>query len=92
MPIEVCRSILQGCILSVCFTRVYLLKDMVKLVKKHPQANATIFVDDTASDAYADTLQDTAEIVIWGRVSGPYPLWLSIWASRAIDRQSIGNQ
>ena len=28
----------------------------------------------------------------WARVPGPYPLWLSIWASRAIDMQSIGNQ
>ena len=27
----------------------------------------------------------------WARVPGQYPLWLSIWASRAIDRQSIGN-
>ena len=64
LPIEVCRSILQGCILSVCFTKVYLLKDMVRLVEKHVLANATIFVDDTASDTYADTLQETAEIVI----------------------------
>ena len=64
IPIEVCRSIRQGCILSGCFTRVYLLKDMVKLVEKHPLANATIFVDDTASDTYADTLQETAQIVI----------------------------
>ena len=27
----------------------------------------------------------------WVRVPGPCPLWLSIWASRASDRQSIGN-
>ena len=26
----------------------------------------------------------------WARVPGPYPLWLGTWASRAIDRQSIG--
>ena len=27
----------------------------------------------------------------WFLVPGPYPLWLNICASRAIDRQSIGN-
>ena len=45
MPIEVCRSILQGCILSVCVLLgyIYLFKDMVKLFKKTPRSKCNHF-------------------------------------------------
>ena len=36
-------------------------------------------------------LEDPQLLGPWALVLGPYPLWLKICASRAINRQSIGN-
>ena len=40
-PMQITRSILQGCICSVGFTRAYLMDDMSYLAKKFPEADPT---------------------------------------------------
>ena len=60
--LQVSRSILQGCRLSVTFTKLYMLRDLIKLREKHPQANISIHVDDTFSDTSTDPLEGGANI------------------------------
>ena len=61
-PIQISRSILQGCLLSVVFTRIYLLRDISALVRNHPNAYISVHVDDTSFDTAGDTLNDVADI------------------------------
>ena len=63
-PITIWRSIIQGCVTSVGLTRIYILRGMVALVKKHARANVLVFVDDTTSDAAEATLEQTQQIVV----------------------------
>ena len=63
-PITIWRSIIQGCVTSVGLTRIYILRDMVALVRKHASANVSVFVDDTTSDAAEATLEHTQQIVV----------------------------
>ena len=62
--LQVSRSILQGCRLSVTFTKLYMLRDLIKLREKHPQANISIHVDDTFSDTSTDSLEGCAKILV----------------------------
>ena len=63
VPIEVSNGILQGCILSVCFTRLYFLRDLHRLTQKHKDADVTVYVDDTSCDTVQDTLEEAINIV-----------------------------
>ena len=63
-PITIWRSIIQGCITSVGIIRIYILRDMVALVKKHSHANVSVFVDDTTSDAAEASLELTQQIIV----------------------------
>ena len=62
--LQVSRSILQGCRLSVTFTKLYMLRDLIKLRDKHPQANISIHVDDTSFDTSTDSLEGCAKILV----------------------------
>ena len=64
IPVEVSNGILQGCILSVLFTRLYLLRDLHALTTKHKDADVVVFVDDTSCDTVQDSLEESINIVI----------------------------
>ena len=49
-PIQINRNILQDCICSVCFIRAYLMDDVSYLAKENPEADPTVYVDDSTCD------------------------------------------
>ena len=63
LPMEITNGILQGCLLSVCLTRLYLLRDIRALADSNPEANTTVFVDDTSCDTVQDTFCEGLDIV-----------------------------
>ena len=50
-PMQVFRSIIAGCKASVALTRVYLKRSITKVDSRFPDANTSLFVDDTSMQA-----------------------------------------
>ena len=58
------KSILAGCKYSIAITRVYLMRNIKGLDEDHPEANTSLFVDDTAMHAKGISWQEIKSILI----------------------------
>ena len=63
-PIQITRSLLQGCICSVGFTRAYLMNDMSYLANKFPEADPTVYVDDSTCDTAQESFEEVLDVLV----------------------------
>ena len=63
-PININASIIAGCKISVPATRLYPLRHLKPLVELHPEANTSVFVDDTSMSCAGNTYEEILNVLV----------------------------